>query len=114
MNHEEEMKLRHDLRVAKNARDSFKLLWEESCKIMSDNKVGQYKYTETFEQRLQKKLDVACKRIEIRTDLAVNNIRTIFSEHEVMIYIFSEPNKPDKVMYLTNGILFEQLKKKKK
>ena len=114
MNYEEEMKLRHDLRVAKSARDYFKLRWDEACKIMSDNSVGPYKCSETFEQRLQRRLNNACEHIKIRTDLAVNNIRTTFSEHEVMIYVFSEQNKNDQEMYLTDGVLFEQLKNKEK
>ena len=86
INYEEEMKLRHDLRVVKSARDFYIRRWEEACKIMSDNSVGPYKYTETFEQRLQRRLDNACEHIKIRTDLAVNNIITSFGEHESIRY----------------------------
>lgn len=114
MRYDEEVKLRHDLRVAESARDFYRRRWEKACKIMSDNRVGPYKYTENAEQRFRRRLDNTCERIKIRADIAVNNIRISFSEHEVMMYTIFGGNNPDKIVYLTDGILFEQLKNKEK
>lgn len=102
LTYDEEQKLRFKLKQLEGSLRWYKERLERANKIMSDNHVGPYKYTETPEQRFKRLTDNACERIRIRGEIAAERIRITFSEHEVIDYCD---------MKLTCGTLFEQLKK---
>lgn len=82
MNYQAEQKLRHENRMLRSSIEWHTSRLEKANKLLSDHKIGPYKYTETEQDRFQKKIDLAGQRIKMSGEVAAERIRTIFCKHE--------------------------------
>lgn len=106
--YEEEQKLRFRIRQLEDAVTGLRKKLDFANNLLSKHKIGPYKYTDTKEDIWQKKVDLACSRIEWHGIFAAERIKRQFGDHEV----YYHPLPDGRFLKLTGGVLFEEYKKK--